>query len=90
MWTFQNIITCYLYAYALTIFDYSPQVLLISDHTYPRVQYEGGNKMRAGSINLSLVQCVLQSCVCAIVGQTTDVFVWHKYYVHIYSAVQTS
>ena len=41
--------------------DYFPRVLLISDHTCHRVQYEGGNKMRVGLINLSLVRCVLQS-----------------------------
>ena len=43
--------------------DYFPRVLLISDLTYPRVQYEGGNKTRAGSINFSLVRRALQSRV---------------------------
>ena len=32
--------------------------------TYPQVQYEGGNKMRVGSINFSLVRCALQLHVC--------------------------
>ena len=31
--------------------NYFPRVLLISDLTYPRVQYEGGSKTKVGSIS---------------------------------------
>ena len=55
-------VTCIL-MHLLYFLDYFSQVLLISDHTYPRVQYEDRNKMRAGSVNFSLVQCALQSRV---------------------------
>ena len=41
--------------------DYFLRVLLISDHTYPWVQYEGGYKTRVGSFNFSLVWRALQS-----------------------------
>ena len=43
--------------------DYFLRVLLISDRTYPQVQYKGRNKTRAGSINFSLVWHALQSRV---------------------------
>ena len=43
--------------------DYFRGYMLISDCTYPRVQYEGEKKMRAGSINFSLVWHALQSCL---------------------------
>ena len=44
--------------------DYFLRVLLISGRTYPRVQYEGGNKTKTGSIIFCLVHCALQSGVC--------------------------
>ena len=58
--------------------DYFLRVLFISDQTYMRVQYRGGNKTRAGSINFSLVWRH-SGHKCAIEMHMTDVFVRHKY-----------
>ena len=46
----------------LYFLDYFPRVPLISDCTYPRVQYEGRNKPSAGSINVSLAWHAPSKC----------------------------
>ena len=54
---------CWLSWSRVTYIPYFLRVLLISDRSYLRVQYEGGNKTRVSSINFSLVWHALQSRV---------------------------
>ena len=44
--------------------EYFPWVLLISDHTYPQVKFEDGNKRRVGSISAPYACVAVYICMC--------------------------